>query len=70
MNFVLIQDQSKMDHSQLTATEKASLERFQTWRQTGMAYALEQATKPATLGFVLTSSPLATLAWYVRHSIT
>ena len=53
----------KGDHSELTATEKAGLERYSEWRATGMAYAMEQATKPATLGFVLTSNPLATLAW-------
>jgi|SRR5271154_4376790 len=30
----------------------------------GAAYALEQGTSPSTIGFVLSSSPLALLAWY------
>lgn len=59
----LLTDEKKMDMSNLSESEKAGIERFKTWRATGMAYAMEQGTKPATLGFVLNSSPLAVLAW-------
>ncbi|KAL1845396.1 hypothetical protein VTK73DRAFT_588 [Phialemonium thermophilum] len=47
----------------LTESEKEHLERTQKWRSTGMAYAMEHATRPATIGLVLSSSPLALLAW-------
>jgi microsomal epoxide hydrolase len=65
VNMCLMTDEKKMDMSALTESEKAGIERWKNWRATGMAYAIEQATKPATLGFVLTSNPLATLAWYI-----
>lgn len=43
--------------------EKRGLERAQTFRATGAAYALLQGTRPSTLGFALNSNPLALLAW-------
>lgn len=33
------------------------------WRATGTAYAMENATRPGTIGLVLSTSPLALLAW-------
>lgn len=50
----------------VTEEERAQLGRWQSWRKTGMAYALEHGTRPATIGAVLSSSPLAALAWYVN----
>jgi microsomal epoxide hydrolase len=47
----------------LEEPEKEGLERGDTFGKTGTAYALEHATRPATIGFVLSSSPLALLAW-------
>jgi microsomal epoxide hydrolase len=47
----------------LEETEKEGLDRGDTFGKTGTAYALEHATRPATIGFVLSSSPLALLAW-------
>jgi hypothetical protein len=47
----------------LSAEERQSLERTETWRQTGLAYALEHGTRPATAGLAISSSPLAMLAW-------
>ncbi|KAI1872909.1 uncharacterized protein JN550_003783 [Neoarthrinium moseri] len=47
----------------LTVDERAQMERSAEWMKTGMAYAFEQGTRPATIGLVLSSNPLAMLAW-------
>ncbi|KAL2831246.1 Alpha/Beta hydrolase protein [Aspergillus pseudoustus] len=47
----------------LSNIEKRGLERWKTFLQSGRAYAEEQSTRPATIGHVLSSSPLALLAW-------
>jgi microsomal epoxide hydrolase len=51
------------DNLPLEETEKEGLDRGDTFGKTGTAYALEHTTRPATIGFVLSSSPLALLAW-------
>ncbi|KAI5846461.1 epoxide hydrolase [Morchella snyderi] len=43
--------------------EKVGVHRGQRFNTTGNAYALEHATRPSTIGHVLSSSPLALLAW-------
>lgn len=43
--------------------EKRGLERFNRFLYSGKAYAEEHGTRPATIGHVLASSPLALLAW-------
>jgi hypothetical protein len=47
----------------LSASEKAGLERSQKFRETGFGYFNQQATKPQTLGYSLTDSPVGLLAW-------
>ena len=47
----------------LTSKEQEHLDRAKQWRKTGMGYALEQTTRPATVGLALSTSPLALLAW-------
>ncbi|KAF2707262.1 epoxide hydrolase-like protein [Pleomassaria siparia CBS 279.74] len=47
----------------LTQTEKDALGRSAKWQVTGTAYAQEHAWRPSTIGLVLSSSPLALLAW-------
>ena len=47
----------------LDEAEKTGLDRGDAFGKTGTAYALEHATRPATIGFTLSSSPLALLAW-------
>ncbi|PLB38419.1 epoxide hydrolase family protein [Aspergillus candidus] len=47
----------------LTAFEKRGLDRMNAFRTTGIAYAMEHATRPSTIGHVLASSPIALLAW-------
>lgn len=47
----------------VTEKELEQLERVKHWRATGIGYALEHGTRPATIGLVLSTSPLAVLAW-------
>jgi len=49
--------------------EKEGLELTARFFQTGAAYMSEHATRPATVGLALSSSPLALLAWFVLHSL-
>ncbi|KAF8155227.1 putative hydrolases or acyltransferase [Mycena galopus ATCC 62051] len=51
------------DRSILSQAERETLDRGEVFRQTGRAYAIEQGTRPNTLGFALSSNPLALLAW-------
>lgn len=59
----MIPEPKGIDPSTISTKEKTGLERGQKWRATGIAYAMEQATRPATLGFVLNSNPIALLCW-------
>ncbi|KAK5418788.1 hypothetical protein LTR06_002538 [Exophiala xenobiotica] len=53
-----------LDESQYTEEEKIGMEtRAKAFYTTGNAYAREHATRPATIGFALSASPLALLAW-------
>lgn len=49
--------------SELSDTEKKGLERFDAFNATGNAYGREHGTRPATIGHVLSASPVALLAW-------
>jgi microsomal epoxide hydrolase len=49
--------------SKVDEVEQVGLERAKTFTQNGIGYAIEQATRPATIGMVLQSSPLAVLCW-------
>ncbi|KAJ0416905.1 Alpha/Beta hydrolase protein [Aspergillus carlsbadensis] len=60
---VLNPDQKPGSLGDLTKTEKEHLDRSNKWQQTGFAYALEHGTRPSTIGLVISSSPLALLAW-------
>lgn len=44
--------------------------RAELFRTTGMAYAMEHATRPSTIGLVLSSSPLALLSWFVIFDLS
>ncbi|KAH6643082.1 epoxide hydrolase-like protein [Boeremia exigua] len=61
LNMLTVQDQP--DQSKLTDLEKTAIKSARAWRQTGSAYAQEHGTRPSTIGNVLSSSPLALLAW-------
>jgi microsomal epoxide hydrolase len=51
------------DESKLTDFEKKAMERVAKWRESGAAYGAEHGSRPSTIGHVLSSSPLALLAW-------
>lgn len=55
------------DETKLTDLEKEAIKSANAWRQTGSAYAIEHGTRPSTIGNVLSSNPLALLAWYGPH---
>ena len=47
-----------------STSEAESLERFKAWwTGDGRGYLAEQSTKPQTIGYALTDSPVALLAW-------
>jgi microsomal epoxide hydrolase len=55
---------ANIDESNITEDEKQAMAtRGAAFGMTGNAYAREHGTRPATIGFVLASSPLAQLAW-------
>jgi hypothetical protein len=56
-------DEAPGSPDDLTPEEKVHIERTNKWRETGFAYALEHGTRPSTIGLVISSSPLALLAW-------
>lgn len=58
-----------MNDSALSEVEQDGLKRWEAWKVTGVAYALEHATKPSTIGFVLSSNPLALLSWYTAAAL-
>ncbi|KAK4503298.1 hypothetical protein PRZ48_006726 [Zasmidium cellare] len=72
LNFCLIGKPSSVtDVGALSELEQQGLKRGDIWKASGNAYALEQATRPSTIGFVLSSNPLALLAcnlWSYRRS--
>lgn len=49
----------------ITELEMRGLERSDEFKRLGSAYALQHATKPSTIGFVLAANPLSLLAWLV-----
>jgi hypothetical protein len=50
----------------LSDEEKQGMARFQEYSTLGNAYARAHGSRPATIGFVLCSSPIAQLAWLVQ----
>lgn len=63
LNFSPVPPPPDFDMSTLTSAERKGVERGKWFMNDGSAYAGEQATRPATLGLALSSSPLALLAW-------
>ena len=49
----------------LPEEDRLGVERGAQFKNFGTAYAIAHATRPATIGIVLSSSPLALLAWFV-----
>jgi microsomal epoxide hydrolase len=55
--------EEKPEYDTLSPLEQRAMDSAKRWREKGSAYALEHGTKPSTIGAVLSSSPLALLAW-------
>jgi microsomal epoxide hydrolase len=65
LNFMFnngIQEKSSSDEK-LSVQEEEGLKRMEKFFSHGRAYAIEHGTKPATIGLVCASSPVAQLAW-------
>jgi len=63
LNYSPVPAPDGFDMGRLTDAEQGGLERWEWFKSRGAAYALLQGTRPATLGLVLSSNPLALLAW-------
>src|SRR3712207_1120320 len=50
-----------------TEQERAALDAIATFRSSGFAYFLEQATRPQTIGYGLLDSPVTLAAWMLDH---
>jgi pimeloyl-ACP methyl ester carboxylesterase len=50
-----------------TEQERAAADALATFRTSGFAYFLEQATRPQTIGYALLDSPTALAAWMIDH---
>lgn len=47
----------------LDAYERQGIERMNNFRASGSGYSTEHGTRPSTIGHVISSSPVALLAW-------
>jgi pimeloyl-ACP methyl ester carboxylesterase len=47
--------------------ERAAADAIATFRASGFGYFLEQSTRPQTIGYALTDSPVALAAWLLDH---
>jgi pimeloyl-ACP methyl ester carboxylesterase len=47
--------------------EREAADQLATVRESGFGYRLEQATRPQTIGYALTDSPVALAAWLLDH---
>lgn len=54
---------SAVSHDELTEKDREAMARLKKWQADGGGYAVQQGTRPATTGLVISSSPLALLAW-------
>ena len=63
MNFCPVKKPDNVSDSDMTAADRKGLERFEEFNTTGNAYLRFHGTKPATIGLVLSASPVAVLAW-------
>jgi microsomal epoxide hydrolase len=62
INFCIMPEPAGVS-GELTDAEKKGLVRAREFERLGSAYALAHATKPSTIGLVLSTSPLALLVW-------
>ena len=63
VNFCFMSQPAGINSSALPEEDIEGVERLVEFKTVGSAYAVAHATKPATIGIVLASSPIALLAW-------
>jgi microsomal epoxide hydrolase len=63
LNFCIMPDPENIPETLYGGLEQEGIKRAKRFKSIGSAYALEHATRPSTIGLVLSSSPLALLAW-------
>jgi microsomal epoxide hydrolase len=59
-----------MTDDALDAYEREGIERMNTFKTMGGGYSTEHGTRPSTIGHVISSSPMALLAWYGINAST
>jgi hypothetical protein len=55
-----------LDVERFDGTDRDRAERFNRYQEEGIGYLHQQATKPQTLGYLLTDSPVGQLGWIVE----
>jgi len=60
-------DAQALSASPPTKQEQAALDALATFRESGIGYFIEQATRPETIGYALLDSPIALAAWMIDH---
>ncbi|KAJ5334940.1 hypothetical protein N7452_007343 [Penicillium brevicompactum] len=63
LNVVFMRKPEGVTDEHLNAFEIQGIERMQNFMATGSGYAVEHGTRPSTIGHVVSSSPIALLAW-------
>lgn len=63
LNFMFMSEPPNIPASSLTAQEKRGLEKREYFHTLGSAYGKMHGSRPSTIGIVLSSSPVALLAW-------
>ncbi|TFY57289.1 hypothetical protein EVJ58_g7107 [Rhodofomes roseus] len=70
LNFCPAPKPDGVSNSDIDELELKALQRGDAFRTAGIAYALEHATRPSTIGLVLSASPIALLAWIGEKFLT
>ncbi|KAJ5624140.1 Alpha/Beta hydrolase protein [Penicillium lagena] len=63
LNVCFMRRPDGMSDDNLSVFEKRGIQRMTDFMSTGAAYAMEHGTRPSTIGHVLSTSPVALLAW-------
>lgn len=64
VNLIVVQTRPNDDEMKsLTESELAGIKRGLDFVEFGTGYSKEHATRPSTIGLILSSSPIALLAW-------
>ena len=70
LNFSRMDKPPNVPDSEMNSKEAQGLSRATDFGERASAYALEHGTRPATIGFVLSSSPVALFAWIAEKFLT